>query len=205
MRRTALLTLLAALVALVPAGPARAQDDLSIEILRDCVEDDVLQGDYSASAMRQAIEDMPAELDEYAPCRDILSREIAAKVAAANPDPPSDDTPDAAGSGSGAPAATEPAPSATSDPKPAPTRSGRDPGIRIGPSTPEDWNALEGAGRQAAGPIEVNGRPVASVASVGRNSLPGTVIAVLALLAALALSVSVPSVRRRIAARSLER
>jgi hypothetical protein len=199
MRWTTLLTLLTALALLGVAGPARAQDDLSIEILRDCQEDDVLQGDYSASAMRQAIEDMPAEMDQYAACRDILSREIAAKVAASNPDPPADVPADDAGAGD--PATKAPTPAATTVPQPTPTRTGRDPGIRIGPSTPEDWKAIEGAGRYATEPIKVQGRPVAFAASIGRNALPGTVVAVLALVAALALATTLPALRRRVRAR----
>lgn len=192
---------LVALLLLVPAVPAaRAQSDLSIEILRDCAEDDVIDGDYSASEMRQAIEDMPGEMDEYAPCRDILSREIAARVAAANPDPQPTATP-GSGPGSAAPVAPDASPVATADPEPASTPTGRDPGTRIGPSTPEDWKAIEGSRRYADERIEVHGRPVAFAASIGRNPLPGTVVAVLGLVAALALAVTAPALRRRLRTR----
>ena len=52
----------AVLVALVPAA---AQAQSTTEILRDCADDDVLQGNYSASAMRTARNNLPAELEEY--------------------------------------------------------------------------------------------------------------------------------------------
>ncbi len=56
------MAIVAALLLVVPSA-AHAQD--TQEILRDCADDGVLQGDYSASAMRTARDNMPTELDEY--------------------------------------------------------------------------------------------------------------------------------------------
>src|SRR4051794_41735021 len=71
MRRTILMALLAALL-LTPA--ASAAGGSRVEILRDCQDDGGLQGDYTASQMLDARSNIPAELDEYSDCRDVLTR-----------------------------------------------------------------------------------------------------------------------------------
>src|SRR3954452_24181631 len=78
MRRTILMALLAALL-LTPA--ASAAGGSRVEVLRDCQDDGVLQGDYTASQMRDARSNIPAELDEYSDCRDVLTRAISDKTA----------------------------------------------------------------------------------------------------------------------------
>jgi hypothetical protein len=206
MRRTILLALFAALALVLPTA-AHAQGNEAI--LRDCADDGMLQGEYSASAMRNARENMPAELDEYSDCRDVLSREISAKTAASNNNNnnggsggSTDGGSGGASGNSGGSTAGDPTASATTAPNPTSTPSGRDPGIRIGPSTDQDWEAIGNAAKGNAEPVEINGRPVKPAASVGRNGLPGTVVAVLALLAATAVAVTVPFVRRRVVSRS---
>ncbi len=87
-------------------------------------------------------------------------------------------------------------------PDAAPQRTGKDPGVVTGPSTDQDWKAIEGAIEKGGDPVPINGRVVSPAASVGRNGMPGTVIAVLALLAAAALAMTVPFVRRRVLTRS---
>lgn len=208
MRRTILLALFAALVLVLPTT-AHAQSNETI--LRDCADDGILQGDYSASAMRTARNNMPAELDEYSDCRDVLSRAISAKTAGSNNNNNNSGGTDnsggtggstGSGNGGGTGGSSDIAPSPTTAPQATSTPSGRDPGVQIGPSTPEDWNALKEADRYATEPAQVNGRPVSPVASVGRNGLPGTLVVVLALLAAAAIAMTVPFVRRRVATRS---
>ena len=199
MRPTALLALLAALL-LVPAASAHAQD--RVEILRDCADDDILQGDYPASKMRDALNNMPAELEEYSKCRDILSRGIANRTAASNPDPTGDADGSGAGSTStgdddGGTGAGTSSPSATAAPGSAPRRTGKDVGVQVGPSTPQDWKAIDGAIEKGGDPVAINGRPVSPAAAVGRNGLPGSVSVVLALLAAAALAAFVPARVRR--------
>lgn len=205
MRRTILLALFAALL-LVPTTTAHAQG--TEDILRDCADDGMLAEDYSASAMRNARDDMPAELDEYSDCRDVLSRAISAKTAGSSSNNSSGGstggggagggggTGDAGGSAGGGSTLTP------TTPEPEPTPSGRDPGIQVGPSTPQDYEALRGANRLSTDSIPVNGRPISPAAAVGRNGLPGTVVATLALLAAAALAVTVPFIRRRVVTRT---
>src|SRR4051794_363034 len=78
MRRTILMALLAALL----LAPAAYAGGTRVEILRDCQDDGVLQGDYTASQMRDARSNIPAELDEYSDCRDVLTRAISKETAA---------------------------------------------------------------------------------------------------------------------------
>src|SRR4051794_5463507 len=81
MRRTILMALLAALL-LTPA--AHAADGTRGKILRDCQDDSVLNGSYTAEQMRDARNNIPAELDEYSDCRDVLTRAISDKTATSN-------------------------------------------------------------------------------------------------------------------------
>ena len=76
MLRLVLACLLLGLVA-VPAANAAS----TTQILRDCADDGVLQGDYSPSELRKARQNIPTDTDEYTDCRDVLARAAAAGVA----------------------------------------------------------------------------------------------------------------------------
>jgi hypothetical protein len=199
MRRTIFLALFAALL-FAPA--ARASTD-PIEIQRDCVDDGVLQGNYSASDLRKARSSLPTDADEYSDCRDVLSRALAAKTSAS-----SNDSNDSNGSSAGATSGGDsggsgtsggsdsPAPDATAEPA---HETGPDSGTEL-PTTPQEQKAVDEAALERS--VLVNGKPVAPAAGtlaadVGRNGLPGSMIAALALIAAAALSALVPFVRRR--------
>jgi len=129
----------------------------------------------------------------------VLSRGIAAKTAATNNGGNNDNNGGTGGAtgGTGGTGGGTPDPAATTAPNPTSTPTGRDPGVVMGPSTDSDWKAIEGAALHGDEPVEVSGRKIAPAASIGRNGLPGTVIAVLALLAVAALATTVPFVRRR--------
>src|SRR5918996_1831802 len=71
MRKTTLL--LAVLVALRPPAVARAD---SGKVIRDCANDGQLQGHYSNKELRQALKDLPADLDEYSDCREAIGAAI---------------------------------------------------------------------------------------------------------------------------------
>ena len=132
----------------------------------------------------------------------MLSRAIAAKTAAAS----RTDNTNSGGSGGGATNGGNnngggSTPAATPSPSPNPessTPKGRDPGVVTGPSTPQDWQAVGGAIEHGGDAVPINGRPITPAAHVGRNGMPGTLIAVLALLAAAAIAATVPFVRRRV-------
>jgi hypothetical protein len=82
MRWTIIAALLGALL-LAPAAHAAGP----IQIIRDCEDDGVLQGNYSASDLRKARSNLPTDIDEYSDCRDVLSRAIAAKTQTAGGGP----------------------------------------------------------------------------------------------------------------------
>src|SRR5215212_2766923 len=77
MLRLALGCLLLGLVVFVPAADAAS----TTQILRDCADDGVLQGNYSPSDLRKARKNIPTDTDEYTDCRDVLARAAAAGVA----------------------------------------------------------------------------------------------------------------------------
>ena len=78
MLRVALACLLLGLVVAVPAANAAG----TTEILRDCADDGVLQGNYKPSELRKARKNIPTDTDEYTDCRDVLARAAAEGVAA---------------------------------------------------------------------------------------------------------------------------
>src|SRR3954454_1197883 len=82
MRRTIFLALLAALL-ITPA--ARAQEGLSnstIKLLRDCVDDSILQGHYTIAELNAASKAIDGDASEYSDCRDVLRRAISKAIAA---------------------------------------------------------------------------------------------------------------------------
>src|SRR3954462_14242667 len=68
MRR--LLPLLIALL-LVPTAAAYASGG---KVIRDCTDDGRLQGHYSQRDLRDALDSIPSDVDEYTNCRDIIRR-----------------------------------------------------------------------------------------------------------------------------------
>src|SRR5215212_4883683 len=76
MLRLALACLVLGLIVAVPAANAAS----TTQILRDCADDGVLQGDYSPSELRKARQNIPTDTDEYTDCRDVLARAAAAGV-----------------------------------------------------------------------------------------------------------------------------
>ncbi len=194
----------AVLVALVPAA---AQAQSTTEILRDCADDDVLQGNYSASAMRTARNNLPAELEEYSACRDVLTAAINDKTK--KPAGTDNDSSGGGGGGGGgtsgsggsdSSSSTDSGGSGTTDSVPTPTGP-VDSGREV-PQTPQEWAAITEAQK---GP-EANPADIKQVspgadrmnAEVGRNPLPGTLVGVLALIAAAALAlIAAPFIRKR--------
>src|SRR3954468_20584628 len=77
MLRLALACLVLGLFAVVPAANAAS----TTQILRDCADDGVLQGDYKPAELRKARQNIPTDTDEYTDCRDVLAPAAAAGVA----------------------------------------------------------------------------------------------------------------------------
>ena len=172
MLRLALACLVLGLIVAVPAANAAS----TTQILRDCADDGVLQGDYSPSELRKARQNIPTDTDEYTDCRDVLARAAAAGVASRS------------GGGAGGSGGAPDLPPANPD-----TPEGRQIVGQAGSKPPP-------------GPMNIGGRPVvpgrASLSADGvRNDLPPGLLAALILIGAGALSTLLPPVRRRVLAR----
>jgi hypothetical protein len=176
MLRLALACLVLGLIVAVPAANAAS----TTQILRDCADDGVLQGDYSPSELRKARQNIPTDTDEYTDCRDVLARAAAAGVAAKG-----------GSGGTGGPSGS----GGAADRPPAE------------PDSPEGRQIVGQAGaKPPPGPMNIGGRAVvpgrASLSSDGvRNALPPGLLAALILIGAGALSTLLPPVRRRVLAR----
>jgi len=175
MLRLALACLVLGLFAVVPAANAAS----TTQILRDCADDGVLQGDYTPAELRKARQNIPTDTDEYTDCRDVLARAAAAGVASRG------------GGGSGGASGGT---GVSGQPPPD-------------PHSPEGREIVGQAGaKPPPGPMNIDGRSVvpgrASLSADGvRNELPPGMLAALILLGAGALSTLLPPVRRRVLAR----
>jgi hypothetical protein len=185
MRWTLVLGLLAALLL---APPAYA-DGTTTKIIRDCADDGVLEGHYTPSELRTARDNLPTDIAEYSDCSDVLSRALAA--VSSSPGGGS------GGSGGGTPSSSPTPQQQFSDSAPSPPT--------LSPSTPAESNAITGAVQHGGGDQTIAGQPLAPAADIrarfGRNPLPGSLIAVLVLLAGAAISLLAPPIRRRVNAR----
>jgi hypothetical protein len=176
MLRLALACLVLGFFAVVSAANAAS----TTQILRDCADDGVLQGDYTPAELRKARQNIPTDTDEYTDCRDVLARAAAAGVSSRG------GSGGASGGSGGTGASDQPPP----DPHSA---EGREIVGQAGAKPPP-------------GPMNIGGRSVipgrASLSSGGvRNELPPGMLAALILLGAGALSTLLPPVRRRVLAR----
>jgi hypothetical protein len=201
MRRTIFLALLAALLI---APVARATPPIVIQ--RDCADDDTLQGNYSISDLRKARSELPTDADEYSSCRDVLSRAIAKAVAAAKTPTPTPTATtsgdgsggDSGGGGGGSTGGSGSGGSGSTDT----SQDEQDAAALAAPSSPQDAQAVGAA--EAMGEKQIKAELVARspnqerlAASVGRNGLPTTMIAVLVLIAATLVAALLPLIRRR--------
>ncbi len=168
-------------------APAAATAASTTQILRDCADDGVLQGDYSPSELRKARQNIPADTDEYTDCRDVLARAAAAGVVNSNNGSSGGSGGSSGGAGS--------------------SRNERDNEPPADPHTPEGRQIVGEAGaKPPPGPVTISGRPVVPgtaglAADSVRNQIPTSLIIALALLGAGALATFTPFLRRHVLAR----
>ena len=67
-----LLVMVLTLLVAAPAAMAGTRGD----IVRDCFDDGKLDGNYTASQIRDARNNLPADVDQYSDCRDVLARAL---------------------------------------------------------------------------------------------------------------------------------
>jgi hypothetical protein len=177
-----LLVMVLTLLVAAPAAMAGTRED----ILNDC-QSGGLDGNYSPSEIRDARNNIPADIDQYTNCRDVLARALGGsgdkRVGGGG------DGNALGGGGSGGGSAPPTAP--------------------LTPSGPEEQAALEKAAVGGGdAPVQVGDSTIvpgaAGLASnAARNALPVSLLAVLILLGLAALAATVPPVRRRVHARRL--
>jgi hypothetical protein len=72
MRLSPLRIMLLALIVLVilPAAASASGQD----VINDCSDNEQIDGDYSQKEYNQGLDELPADIDGYSPCRDIIAR-----------------------------------------------------------------------------------------------------------------------------------
>jgi hypothetical protein len=170
--------LLVMVLTLLVAAPA-AQAGTRADIIADCFDDGKLDGNYTASQIRDARNNLPADVDQYSDCRDVLSRALGGTGSRSVGGGPGTSGGGDAGEGSGE---------------------------TLEPSGPEEQRALDDAAAKGGStPVEVGGEEIVPGASgfaagAARNDLPATLLVALILLGAAALAAAIPYVRTRVVA-----
>ncbi|HEV2754062.1 MAG TPA: hypothetical protein VGV36_09560 [Solirubrobacteraceae bacterium] len=195
--RVVLLALLA--VALSPAGAMASGQD----VIKDCTDDERIQGDYSQQEYNEALDELPTDADGYTPCRDVITRARDAAASGGRGGGGGEDRPASGGAspilgGSGG----TPLPGDAG----APPATGDSFVDSLFDSTPEEQDALRQA-QSAEEPAVIEGAPfrpqvtgrAPTVASI--STLPTPVIALLVLTAAALAALGATLVRRRVLAR----
>ncbi len=183
-----LLVLLLALLVAAPAASAGTRQD----IISDCYDDGRLNGNYTASQIRDARNNLPADVDQYSDCRDVLARALGGsgdKAVGGGSGGGGNGGGGSALGGGGLGDATAAEPLTASGPEEqqaldAAALSGGDKPIQVGDTTIRPGAAAFGAGAV-------------------RNDLPPSLLAALILLGAAAVAAAIPPVRRRVLARRL--
>jgi hypothetical protein len=195
-----------AFILLLAASPASAAS--RTEILRDC-QDGSLSGTYTPSELRDARSHIPADIDQYSDCRDVLTRALTSgsgtgstsgggggSSGGGSSGSSGGGTSSSAGSGGGSAAgsgtSSDVAPNAAA---PAPV---------LKPQTQTEQRALTDAGSSGGTtPVTVGERPVvpgATAFDAGEpgNRLPSSLVVTLVLLAVAAAAAAAPAARRRV-------
>ena len=174
--------LLVMVLTLLVAAPT-AMAGTRADIIDDCYEDGKLDGNYTPSEIRDARNNLPADIDQYSDCRDVLARALGGtgdkRVGG--------DGGGALGGGGDSGAPAQP----------------------LTPSGPDEQAALDKAATSGGdAPVQVGDGTVVPGAAgfasdAARNAIPATLLAVLILLGLAALAAAVPFVRRRVLRRRL--
>lgn len=176
-----LLLLLAVLPALLLAPAAALADGDAV--IRDCTDDGTLSGSYSQGEYREALAELPTDVDEYTDCRDVIR---SAQLGAAGGRGRGAGS--AGGGGTAGPGGTPGAPAAPGAPgapaAPAPTKAEE----ALAGASPQERAAVDAGRQRGSGPIKVGEQLVEpgalGLGTVGAvNGLPATLVVVLVLLA----------------------
>jgi hypothetical protein len=181
----------ASVLAVVSPGLADAASPRT-EILREC-QNGSLTGDFTAKEIRDARDHIPTDIDQYSDCRDVLSRALAGLTGGSG----SSGGSNGSGGGGGAGGLGGGGGGGTG----GGGVGGGGSGGLLTPSTPADHKAIADAATHGGVPVQVGGAPIEPgatglAANAARNTVPTTLIVVLALLALAAVAGAAPYIRR---------
>jgi hypothetical protein len=171
------LAVFACMLAVLATAPAAFADSTRTKILREC-QDGRLTGDYTSREIRDALNNIPDDIDQYSDCRDVLRRALLNQ----------------AGNSGGGGGGTGGGGTGVGGSGGGGSGSG---GTPLTPSTDADRQALQAAATGGGQPLQIAGRRVTPGAGELRNDLPTTLIIVLILLAVATAAATAPFVRRR--------
>jgi hypothetical protein len=192
--RLRIATALTLMSALAAPGLAHASGSA---VIHDCTDDGQLSKSYSQRDYAEALAHLPADIDEYSDCRDVISRARLGGAAGGG----------IGGNGTGS-GGTGGAAGGTGG-----TGGGGDDGTGgAGPvdplatATPQERAAYAKAVLAGAGPVQLDGRPVTpgnlgGARNTGVSDLPTPLLAILALLAVGGLGAAGLGTRRRVLGR----
>lgn len=196
MRRLVTATLL--LLLLLPAGRALAGDNPS-DLLVDACRDEHVDGTYSQRTYRKALQELPADSDQYTACRDVINRaRLAALDRRSNDSSGSgggSGTSPGAGTGGGGGGTTGTGGGTGTGSTKLPSCNGcKGSGTLLDTATPDERKGVKDAQRNGSRPVRIGGRlltpgAVGSLSSDSR-SLPTSLIVLLAALGACLLALA---------------
>ena len=205
MRRLSLLATLLLLL-LVPAGTAVARDRPQ-DLLIDACRDEKVNGTYSQRTYRRALDQLPADSDQYTGCRDVIDRaRLAALAERRNSNSNNDGGGSNGSSGSGGGGGGNSSGSGSSGGSGGGGESRDESSQPAGPTAAEQ-RAAQNAARAGAEPVRIGGQllepgAVRQVADSSRE-LPTPLIVLLAVLAVCALAAAGAATWSRVNARRL--
>src|SRR3954470_20373093 len=166
------------------------------DVIRDCSKNGKLSHDYPPSLIRKARESLPADIDEYTDCRDLLSAPTSSGSQGSGGD---------SGSGGGGGGAATGSGGGSSGGGGAAPLSASTPEAPAAPPSPSQLKALDAAkAGDGAEPVEVGGAPVtpgtaSMTTGAVANGLPSALLIVLILLGLTVALATGPLLRRRYA------
>jgi hypothetical protein len=174
------LALLAAL--LVLPGAAFASGDAAI---KDCANDGKLDKTYTTSELADAIANLPADVDEYSDCRDVLRRAQLGGGSSSGGSGGGGGTGGGATTGGGGTTGGGTAGGGASDTDAASAGPAADP---LAGATDAERAAFQKAVANGDAPVQLDGRPIypgelGGAKTSGLSDLPAPLLAILALLA----------------------
>jgi hypothetical protein len=190
MRRLITATLL--LLLLLPAAHAVAADNPS-DLLVDACRDEKVDGTYSQKTYRRALDELPADSDQYTACRDVINR---ARLAALDRTRSSNNSSNGSSTGGGGGSTTGGGGSTGSSGQKAPPACNgcTGSGTALDAATPTERKGVRDATTSGSKPVRIGGQlltpgAVGSLSS-DSNHLPTPLIVLLAALGAFALAVA---------------